>query len=61
MIYKEQFTETVSGLIVRAPAKINLSLVITGKRDDGFHGIETLMAKVNFYDEIIIEPAEQNG
>jgi len=42
MIYKEQFTETVSGLIVRAPAKINLSLVITGKRDDGFHGIELI-------------------
>jgi len=61
MIYKEQFSEIANGLIVRAPAKINLSLVITGKRDDGFHGIETLMTKVNFYDEIFIEPAEKDG
>jgi len=61
MIYKEQFSEMANGLIVRAPAKINLSLLITGKRDDGFHGIETLMAKVNFYDEIFIEPSEKDG
>lgn len=61
MIYKEQFSEMANGLIVRAPAKINLSLVITGKREDGFHGIETLMAKVNFYDEVIIELTEKDG
>ena len=57
----DQFEHTKNGLIVRAPAKINLSLLITGKRPDGFHGIETLMAKVNWYDELLFEPTQAEG
>ncbi|MHC4289768.1 MAG: 4-(cytidine 5'-diphospho)-2-C-methyl-D-erythritol kinase [Planctomycetota bacterium] len=57
----DQFEHTDAGLIVRAPAKINLSLLITGKRPDGFHGIETVMAKVNWYDELLFEPPQQEG
>ena len=56
-----QFETTDNGLLVRAPAKINLSLLITGKRPDGFHGIETLMAKINWYDELLFEPGQTNG
>jgi len=56
MTDKEQFEKLGHALLVRAPAKINLSLLIAGKRPDGFHEIETVMAKVNFYDEILIEP-----
>ena len=52
---KEQFEFTETGLLVRAPAKINLSLLIAGKRPDGFHEIETLMAKINLYDELLFE------
>ncbi len=58
MNYKEQMTYVKDGLLVRAPAKINLSLLIAGKRPDGFHEIETIMAKVNWYDEIFIEKAK---
>jgi len=58
---KPQCEETDSGLLVRAPAKINLSLLIAGKRPDGFHAIETVMAKVDYYDEITIEPGRQPG
>ena len=57
MVDKEQFERIGYGLLVRAPAKINLSLLVAGKRPDGFHDIETVMAKVDFYDEILIEPA----
>ena len=57
----EQFEDTDSGLIVRAPAKINLSLLITGKRPDGFHGIETIMAKINWYDELLFESPQTPG
>ena len=57
MTDKKQITAVSNGLLVRAPAKINLSLLIASKRPDGFHDIETVMAKVNFYDEILIEPA----
>lgn len=40
---------------VFAPAKINLSLKVFDKRDDGFHEIETLIAPVSLYDKIEIE------
>ena len=45
-------------MLVRAPAKLNLSLLVAGKRPDGFHEIETVMAKVDWYDEIRIEPGQ---
>ena len=37
---------------LRAPAKINLSFRILGRREDWFHEIETLMAPVSLYDEL---------
>ena len=58
---QEQFQVVGQGLLVRAPAKINLSLLIAGKRDDGFHEIETLMAKINLFDEILIEQGQKAG
>ncbi len=61
MSSKEQFETVKEGLLVRAPAKINLSLLVVGKRPDGFHDIETVMAKINFYDEILIEPGLKAG
>ena len=61
MTNKEQFETIGNGLLVRAPAKINLSLLIAGKRLDGFHEIETIMAKVNWYDEILIQQGQKTG
>jgi 4-diphosphocytidyl-2-C-methyl-D-erythritol kinase len=51
-----QFEPQAEGLLVRAPAKLNLSLLIAGKRPDGFHEIETVMAKIDWYDELRIQP-----
>jgi 4-diphosphocytidyl-2-C-methyl-D-erythritol kinase len=50
-----QFESSERGLLVRAPAKINLSLLIADKRPEGYHNLETLMAKIAFYDEIFLE------
>lgn len=36
----------MSTLELQAPAKVNLSLRVLGKRDDGFHEIESLMVKL---------------
>jgi 4-diphosphocytidyl-2-C-methyl-D-erythritol kinase len=38
-----------------APAKINLSLRILGRRNDSFHEIETLIAPISLYDQIEIQ------
>jgi 4-diphosphocytidyl-2-C-methyl-D-erythritol kinase len=40
---------------VLAPAKINLSLKILGRRYDGFHELDTLIAPILLYDEITID------
>ena len=40
---------------ILAPANINLSLRVLGKRPDGFHEIETLIAPISLYDKIDIE------
>lgn len=38
--------------VFTAPAKVNLSLRIRGKREDGFHDIDTIMAKLDLSDEL---------
>jgi 4-diphosphocytidyl-2-C-methyl-D-erythritol kinase len=40
---------------VLAPAKINLSLRVLGRRNDGFHEIETFIAPISVCDEIKLE------
>ena len=40
---------------LHAPAKINLSFEIKGRREDGFHEIETLMAPISLADRLTIE------
>ncbi len=42
-----------------APAKINLSLEVLGKRNDGYHEVRMLMAGVSLYDELSFKPAER--
>jgi 4-diphosphocytidyl-2-C-methyl-D-erythritol kinase len=43
-----------------APAKINLSFEIKGRRPDGFHEIETLMAPISLADRLVIERTEDS-
>ena len=44
-----------------AYAKINLSLEVTGKRDDGYHEIKTVMHTIDLADRLIFSPAEQTS
>lgn len=40
-------------ITLRSPAKINWRLRVLGRRDDGFHEIESLMTTVTLYDELV--------
>lgn len=41
-------------LVVRAPAKVNLRLLVLGKRADGYHELDSLMFAVSLYDTLAI-------
>lgn len=41
-----------------APAKINLTLNITGKREDGYHLLDSLVAFADVGDDLTIKPAD---
>ena len=44
---------------MRAPAKINLTLEILNRQDDGYHRLRSVMLPIALEDEIAIEPAER--
>lgn len=48
-------------LSVAAPAKINLSLDITGTRDDGYHLVDTVMQAVSLCDTVTVWESDQPG
>jgi len=39
-------------VVVQAPAKLNLHFEVLGRRDDGFHEVETLMMAIGLYDSL---------
>lgn len=43
---------------IKAHAKINISLDVVGKRDDGYHLLRMIMQAVDIYDEIIMSRAK---
>jgi 4-diphosphocytidyl-2-C-methyl-D-erythritol kinase len=44
-----------------SPAKVNLLLAVTGKREDGFHELVSLVSPVNFGDFLTISLSDQAG
>ena len=46
---------------IRAPAKINLTLRVVGKRADGYHLLDTIMLPVSLFDELDIRKALRGG
>jgi len=43
---------------VEAPAKVNLTLLVTGKRPDGYHLLDSLVAFAGIGDTITVAPAD---
>ncbi len=46
-------------LTVKAPAKINLTLEVLGKRPDGFHEIRSVLQTIDLYDNLYFESAQR--
>lgn len=42
-------------VVVRAPAKINLSLCVLGRRPDGYHELDTVLMALELADELTLE------
>src|SRR5689334_12565616 len=43
-------------LATRAPAKINLTLHVLGRRTDGYHELESLVAFAGTGDDLLLDP-----
>lgn len=50
-----RLTRQGPSLVVHTPAKLNLFLNVLGRRQDGFHDLETLMVSIRLYDTIRFE------
>lgn len=49
----------MDGAVIRANAKINLSLSVEGRRTDGYHNIDTVMQSVDLYDTVSIRKSSR--
>ena len=45
----------------RAYAKINLSLDVLGKREDGYHEVRMVMQSIDLYDHVWLQKTEESG
>lgn len=48
-------------IYLRAYGKINLSLDVTGVREDGYHQVETVMQRISLYDKIHLTWSPERG
>ncbi len=51
----------MTALVERAPAKINLTLHVTGRREDGWHELESLVVFTRSGDTLSLAPGEPLG
>lgn len=52
MIFGKKQQETRERTMIEARAKINLTLDVTGKREDGYHLVEMVMQSVDLHDDV---------
>lgn len=48
-------------IVETAPAKINLALHVTGRREDGYHLLDSLVTFAEDGDELTFEPADSDS
>lgn len=51
----------MNSIILKGRAKINLTLDVVGKRENGYHDLEMIMQSINLYDTIYIRKTKVSG
>lgn len=46
---------------IKAYGKINLTLDVLGRREDGMHLLDTVMQSISIWDELDVQPSRQSG
>jgi len=56
-----EFNQVAGGLVVRAPAKLNLFLDVGKLREDGYHPIDSIFQAISLCDELEFIPVATEG
>lgn len=54
-----EWVKNLNEIILKARAKINLTLDVTGKRQDGYHILEMIMQTVSLYDKVYVKKIDK--
>lgn len=52
---------SVSRIEISSPAKVNLGLLITGRRPDGYHTLKSIMQTIDWMDDLLVETRPGRG
>ena len=50
-------SDRLAPIVRLAPAKLNLTLAVVGRRSDGYHALHSVMAPLRLYDRLSLAPA----
>lgn len=53
--------DNTSSVQIKARAKINLTLDVLGRRENGYHDVEMIMQQINLYDLVTVEKSDSDG
>lgn len=51
----QRFTDKIT---IAAPAKVNLFLEVLGKRNDGYHEVQTVLCPISLFDRLEFTPID---
>lgn len=59
--HRKEYLFMSDSLTIKAPAKINLSLDVTGRRENGYHDLRMIIQTIDLYDELTIRKTAEPG